>query len=180
VADIPDSSFAVLGLVDKVPSSSGYKLTSIAEQSFAYFWPISRTLLYRELKRLERLGWIAGTPVRQESAPDKRTYDITGSGRRALAHWLGKPTETATTFRSGFLLKLFFGLRMHPPALAALLTDYRRSLEAQRDQLTEIVDRLEGLARARVARLAALHGLRTAQARLAWLDEAEAELREPG
>jgi len=55
---------------------------------------------------------------------------------------------------------------------------HRESLQATATQLAAIVERLQGGPRtATMGRLAALHGLRTAEVRLGWLDEIEAELK---
>lgn len=175
---LPESTYAVLGLIDKRPGSSGYELAQIADQSFAYFWPVSRTLLYRELRRLEDLGWVSGTPVPQEKAPEKRTYTVTAAGRDELTTWLAQPWHPKTQMRSGFLLKFFFANRMPPHAVTALLHEYRRELEAQRDELAAVAERLADVSRARFARLAALHGLHTANARLAWVDDTLREIGE--
>jgi DNA-binding PadR family transcriptional regulator len=179
-SDYPDSTYAVLGLVDKVPNSSGYELAAVASRSFAHFWPISQTLLYRELERLTDLGWVAATRVEQIKAPGKWTYQTTDAGRRALMNWLAGPAPPKSTFRSGFLLKLFFAYRMQPNQVRALLDDYRRAIQAQCDEFEAITDKLEAMAtpEARAGRLIALHGLRTAEARLAWTDEIEALLGE--
>ena len=175
-AQLPETSYAVLGLVDKIPASSGYQLAAVAEESLACFWPISRTLLYRELRRLEDLGWVQGTAVRQQRLPDKRTYTLTAAGRQALADWLTQPGHGPTVLRNGFLLKFFYGMRMDPVDLRRLMSDYREALQADLARLTALVDELKDRPRARVGRLAALHGVRVAQAQLGWLDEVEAEL----
>lgn len=174
----PESTYAVLGLVDKLPDSSGYDLAAVAGRSFAYFWPISQTLLYRELERLADLGWVAATRVEQLRAPGKWTYRTTAAGQRALVEWLAGPAPAKSSFRSGVLLRLFFAYRMHPDQVRALVADYRRALRSQCDELQAITDKLDAMAtpEARAGRLAALHGLRTAEARLAWTDEAEALL----
>jgi hypothetical protein len=77
-------------------------------------------------------------------------------------------------------LRVFFAHRMHPDQLRALLAGYRRALEAQRDELEAIVDKLTPVstAAARSGRLTALHGLRTTTARLAWVDEVQAQVDE--
>lgn len=174
----PESTYAVLGLIDKLPDSSGYDLAAVAGRSFAHFWPISQTLLYRELDRLAELGWVAATRVEQVRAPGKWTYRTTGAGRRALADWLAGPVSAKTSFRSGFLLRFFFAYRMDQGRLRSLLEEYRRTLQSQRDEFEAITNKLQaiGTAEARAGWLTALHGLRTAQARLAWTDEVEAML----
>ncbi len=177
-SDLPDTTFAVLGLLAKT-ASSGYDLAALADRSLGYFWPISRTLVYRELRRLESLGWICGEQVPQERLPDKRVWTTTPEGRHALAGWVAQPALAGGADRNGFLLKFFLGTRMPPKARLALLADYRQSLEATRAALAALIERLSGMPNARMGRLSALHGLRTAEARLLWIDEVEAQLAKP-
>jgi DNA-binding PadR family transcriptional regulator len=178
--DLPETTYAVLGLVDKVPGSSGYDLVSVASRSFAYFWPISQTLLYRELRRLAELGWVSATRVEQTRAPGKWIYQTTAEGRQALVDWLDTPAAATSTFRSSVLLRFFFAHRMSPTQVRELLAGYRTALQAHRDELQAVVDKLTSVpARAaRIGRLAALHGIRTADARLGWIDEVEALIEE--
>lgn len=61
---------------------SGYDLVALSDRSLAYYWPIPRSLIYRELSRLEGLGLLAGTEVAQAKLPDKRVYAITARARR--------------------------------------------------------------------------------------------------
>ena len=161
-AALPDTTYAVLGLIDKVPGASGYELVTVAGRSFAHFWPISQTLLYRELDRL----------------PSKWTYHTTAAGQQALADWLATPTPATSSFRSGVLLRFFFAYRMHPHQVRSLLADYRNTLQGQVEEFTAIMDKLEAVSTptARAGRLTALHGLRTAKARLQWVEEVEAQL----
>jgi PadR family transcriptional regulator, regulatory protein AphA len=179
-AELPDTTYAVLGLIDKVPGASGYELVAVAGRSFAHFWPISQTLLYRELDRLTGLGWVAATRVEQVHAPSKWTYHITAAGGRALAGWLATPTPATSSFRSGVLLRFFFAYRMHPDQVRSLLAEYRSALQAQQEEFVAIMDKLAAISTpaARVGRLTALHGLRTVEARLQWVEEVEAQLRE--
>jgi DNA-binding PadR family transcriptional regulator len=177
-ADLPDSTYAVLGLIDKVPRCSGYDLVALAGRSLAHFWPISQTLLYRELDRLTGLGWVAATQVDQVRAPRKWTYEITDDGRAALASWLATPSQDAGTFRSPVLLRFFFAHRMPPHQVRSLLTAYRGALQTQHDELAAIVDKLAAAStpEARSGRLTALHGLHTTAAKLMWVDDVEAQL----
>ena len=179
-AELPDTTYAVLGLIDKVPGASGYELVAVAGRSFAHFWPISQTLLYRELDRLANLGWVAATRVEQLHAPSKWTYHTTAAGQQALAGWLAAPTPATSSFRSGVLLRFFFSYRMHPDQVGSLLADYRSTLQAQQEELLMMMNKLAAVSTptARAGRLTALHGLRTTQARLRWVEEIEAQLGE--
>jgi DNA-binding PadR family transcriptional regulator len=173
-AAIPESTYAVLGLVDKVPDSSGYELAALASSSLEYFWPLSRTLLYRELDRLDELEWATARRVDQSHAPTKWTYRPTAAGRQALSAWLRRPPAAEDTSRNPILLRVFFSHRMPTADTLALLDTYRAQLHVRRDRLAVLMDKLEGIdtPSATAGRLAALHGLRTTQARLAWADEA--------
>jgi PadR family transcriptional regulator, regulatory protein AphA len=177
-AELPDSTYAILGLVDKVPGSSGYDLVAVAGRSFAYFWPISQTLLYRELDRLNGLGWVTATRVVQTRVPSKWTYQITEDGKQALTGWLARPARGVGGLRSPVLLRVFFAHRMHPDQLRALLAAYRGGLQAQHDELQAIADKLAEVATpaARSGRLTALHVLLTAAAGMQWVDEVQAQL----
>lgn len=174
--ELPETTYAVLGLVDKAPGASGYDLVGVAGRSFAHFWPISQTLLYRELRRLTELGWVSATRVEQTQLPGKWIYETTAAGRQALTDWLDTPAGHTSTFRSSVLLRFFFAHRMSPPQLRELLAGYRQALQAQRDELQAVADKLTQVPTpaARTGRLAALHGIRTTDARLGWIDEAEA------
>jgi DNA-binding PadR family transcriptional regulator len=179
-AALPESTYAVLGLVDKVPDSSGYDLAAVTSSSLDYFWPLSRTLLYRELERLADLGWVTACRVDQSNAPTKWTYRATTAGRRALSAWLRRLPTTDDTTRNPVLLRIFFSHRMSTADTVALLDTYRSQLGSRRDELVALVEKLEGLGTpsATAGWLAALHGLRTTQARLDWTDEVEEMLAE--
>ena len=175
---LPESTYAVLGLVDKVPGSSGYDLASVASMSLALFWPVSRTLLYRELERLARLGWVEASRVEQSHAPNKWTYRVTAAGRTALTRWLRRPPTTVGSTRNPILLRLFFAHRMSNSAIKTLLAGYREQLQIQLDQLLSVVDKMEALSTpaARSGRVVADHGVATTRARLEWTIDAERQL----
>jgi hypothetical protein len=78
------------------------------------------------------------------------------------------------------LLRFFFAYRMHPDQVRSLLADYRSALQGQVEEFVAIMDKLEAVSTptARAGRLTALHGLRTAEARLQWVEEVEAQLED--
>lgn len=150
---------------------SGYDLTAFADRSVAHFWPISRSLVYRELARLELQGLVDGTDVRQRRLPDKRVYELTQQGERVLDEWLEESPFERDRGRSTFLLMFFFGERMSPARLSELVAQYLRTAERDIQDLTAICDQLEALPHARFGRLAAEFGVRLAQARADWARE---------
>ena len=157
---------------------SGYELSAFADRSVAYFWPISRSLVYRETARLERLGLVRGTDVVQERLPDKRVYEVTDEGMRALERWLATTPFEPDRGRSSFLLMFFFGERMPASRVRELVREYRGAAERDIEDLSAIVEHLEGVPQARFGYLSARLGVHVARARLAWADEVEATLTE--
>lgn len=174
VRKIPTTTYAVLGLLGREPMS-GYDLVRLVEYSIAHFWTINKSHVYKELARLEELKYITATSVRQERLPDKRIYKQTAAGRKALLEWLNSPDYEPDRFRSGFLVKLFFGEKMDLKLRTEMLADYRERAEGTRRYLLNVV---EGLSEERDAfiRSTALLGLREAEACISWVDEVSKKL----
>lgn len=171
---LPTTTYVTLGLLAKHPGS-GYDIAAFAERSVAHFWPMPRSQLYSELARLEKLGYVTGTAVRQDRLPDKRVYEATEAGIAALRGWLDGPSFQPLRSKNAALVKFFFGSFMTPGRLASLLREYRVDAEARRVELVAIANRLE--TQASPGRLLALatvrHGILQAEAVLAWTNEAE-------
>lgn len=169
---LPTTSHAVLGLLSMF-SMSGYQLASFASHSIAHFWPISKSQVYSELSRLEELGYVEGTDVRQERLPDKRLFKLTPLGETILDEWLADPAYETERFRSGFLVKFFFAGRMPREHLLAMVTQYR---EAN----THALERFKPMTAAippGYPKLTAQLGLKHLHAQVEWADEVIAELK---
>lgn len=123
--ELPTTTFAVLGLLSFRPLS-GYETVHFAEESIAHFWTIAKSQVYKELARLEDLGFVKGTDVRQERRPDKRTYRITPEGKKALIDWLHTSSSERDRIRSKFLVKVFFGHLLERERLEELIRDHGR------------------------------------------------------
>lgn len=87
-------TYALLGLLAMRPHT-GYELTTQVRRSLRLVWPSSEANLYREQRRLVRLGWaqVHREPVGRR---ERNRYEITGTGRSALSGWLGSPPEPPT------------------------------------------------------------------------------------
>lgn len=97
--------FAVLGLLAFAPMS-GYDIRKEIAFSIGHFWSESFGQIYPALRELSARGLIRPRPG--AGARDRRVYEITASGRRALEAWRAEPPRPAPV-RSELLLKLFFG-----------------------------------------------------------------------
>ncbi|HTM01481.1 MAG TPA: PadR family transcriptional regulator [Candidatus Omnitrophota bacterium] len=99
--------FAILGLLGFEPMS-GYDIRKEVAASIGYFWSESYGQIYPALRELSRDGLIRVKPGTPEGGRERRVYEITAKGRRALAAWREEPPRPAPV-RNELLLKLFFG-----------------------------------------------------------------------
>ena len=96
----------ILGLVS-YGDTTGYELMRVFRDSLRYFWPVQTSQIYRELRTLEREGWVRVTRVEQSGRPDKNVFSITPAGREELMRWL-RADNLPKYERSPLLLKTFF------------------------------------------------------------------------
>src|SRR5918996_5208883 len=107
-ANLTDTSYAVLGLLDQWGPATPYQLKQVAQVSIFHFWSIPHTQIYTESARLAAAGLL--DERREETGRRRRIYRLTAAGRKALEAWRGdagsfEPLE----FRDAGLIKLFFG-----------------------------------------------------------------------
>lgn len=167
---LPTTSFAVMGLLSFNPMS-GYELTGFIEHSIAHFWPIAKSQVYGELTRLEELGYVESSDVKQERLPDKRTYSLTEEGSKVLDEWLSDSDVGPDRFRVSFLVKYFFGHRMPKDSLIAMLERYRDRSKKVIDELRPVVEKTPESQESFYPITAALFGLRHLEANVAWTEE---------
>src|SRR3954449_13484076 len=110
---LTNTSYAILGLLS-FARMSGYDLAAVSQRSIAGFWPVSKTQVYAELRRLAELGLAAGAAAERSGGPAKTIYELTPAGEEALDAWLAEPAVDRTRLRAPALLKLLLGHRSEP------------------------------------------------------------------
>jgi PadR family transcriptional regulator AphA len=157
---------ALLGALADRPRT-GYGLLRHFEQSLAYAWPASHSQIYPELARMLEDGLIAET----ETGPrNSRTYALTESGLIEVRRWL---LETAPDrrVRSEATLRTFFLWLLEPDEARAQLEREQHHWRGVLDELETIRAAPRGPSRKEHAFLLALEGgIRSTEARLAWLE----------
>ncbi|MGP5007972.1 PadR family transcriptional regulator [Brachybacterium tyrofermentans] len=98
-------SFIVLGLLATAGPQTSYELARNVDVSVSFFWPVPRSQLYAEPKRLAGLGLVSAS--QEASGRRRRTFTITESGQDALVRWLGTPPEPSQ-YHDPAMLRLFF------------------------------------------------------------------------
>jgi DNA-binding PadR family transcriptional regulator len=172
---LPATAYVVLGLVSVKPAA-GHELAGFAGRSVGNFFPVTRSNVYLELDRLCRLGLLDATEVTQQRLPTKRVYEITAAGGAALQRWLEDVDSPPERMRDLFLVRVFFGDRMTPARMAALLDEYEAAARINRDRLAVLVERLSERPESVFRRSTAMFGVRREQAKLDWVADVRPSL----
>jgi DNA-binding PadR family transcriptional regulator len=165
--------YALLGALADQPRT-GYALLKHFQQSLAYAWPASHSQIYPELARLVEDGLIEQTSA---GARNSKTYAVTDAGLGELRTWLRETTPDRRV-RSDAALRTFFLWLLEPDEAREQLEGERAYWLGVRDEFLRIRAEPTGSnKKARTFRIALEGGIRTVEARLAWLDDALAEVQ---
>jgi DNA-binding PadR family transcriptional regulator len=110
-------TYGMLGLLALWGPLSGYDLKHICDHILAPMWGVVQSQVYKELRRMQELGWVEMEREEQESRPDRKVYSITEKGHMALRSWQVQPPEVFQ-IRDELLLKVLFGAFASPGDLA--------------------------------------------------------------
>lgn len=108
--------------------SSGYDLVKRFDEYISCYWMASHQQVYRELRNLERQGWISAETIVQTGRPNKTVYSATDLGEQQLSAWILLPSEP-TPIRESLMIKMKAGHLVPLPDLIQELV-YRRQLHA--------------------------------------------------
>lgn len=84
--------------------SSGSELAGRFDRSIGYFWHATHQQIYRELARLEAVGWIEALPE-ETGRGRKRQYRLLPPGREELRRWIAQ-AEDPRPMRDELILRL--------------------------------------------------------------------------
>lgn len=120
MAELNPTAASLLGLLHH-GEMSGWDLSQRIEETIGYFWNVTRSQIYRELKTLSQKGLIR--EIVQESG-DRRPYVITPTGQKAFAHWIrNQPGNDLIRFP--LLLTMFFGAHLSDDEMRRFLIRFR-------------------------------------------------------
>lgn len=106
---------AILASLATVGPCSGYDLVKRFDEYISCYWMASHQQVYKELRDLEKKGWISPETVAQTGRPNKIVYSITELGQQSLVKWSLLPSEP-TPIREPLMIKLKAGHLMPLPA----------------------------------------------------------------
>jgi DNA-binding PadR family transcriptional regulator len=160
---------AVLGGLSMEPMS-GYALRQAIKETLGHFWHESFGQIYPTINELEEGGFIVRLDNGKASG---NVYRITASGRRRLRARLRESFDVAPP-RNPVLLRLFFGRIIGKAECLQLIDDVRTRALASLAEYRSIEDQLRASTDvdAPFMLLTVIAGRHSAQASVAWADEA--------
>ncbi len=157
---------AILGLLRDQPRH-GYELRrQLADYGF---WSVSFGSLYPALRRLERKGMIAAA----DTTGRRKSYEVTDEGRAAFAELMADPSDDGDDERA-FNLRLAFFRYLEPDDRIGVLERRRAQLAERLARGRSSLKRTASRTKERMDRYTVSlieHGVRSAEADIAWLDE---------
>jgi DNA-binding PadR family transcriptional regulator len=155
---------------------TGYELKAAMDESVGFFFGASYGSIYPALRGLEEEDLVRSTLVVQSERPNKKVYGLTPEGRAYFLEALkGSPAEDS--FRSEFLMQLFFGNHQDPGRVLALIEDHRTSLRDSLERLRRTEEEIREIPQARYGLMCLRYGLDYYENTLAWLDDVQREVR---
>ncbi|WP_088243407.1 PadR family transcriptional regulator [Calothrix rhizosoleniae] len=127
---------------------SGYDIAKEFEGSVGCFWQATHQQIYRELKKLEKQGWVSVEVIPQGKSLDKKVYHLTELGQQHLIEWIDQECELGT-IKEDILVKIFSGHLVPRTVLIQQLETHRRQhlkkLAIYESIAEQFVDHLEKL-----------------------------------
>ena len=154
---------------------TGYEIKQSMDESVGFFFGASYGAIYPALKALGADGLVEVREVIQSGRPNKKVYSLTPAGAEYFRARLGEP-PAGDSFRSEFLIQLFFGEHQDGERLVGRIREYRedqrRKLEVLRQVEREVKD-----AASPYEMMCLRYGLISFEAHLSWAEEVEEQAR---
>ena len=129
--------YAILGFLLFEPLS-GYDLkTKYFDGSVGNFFAANQKQIYRTLERLAEEGWVLSKLEIQENRPNRREYQITPAGHKALQNWL-RESYPVKPVSLPFLVQLYFSRNIAPEEVLIVLAEQLEQHQAQLAYLHDI------------------------------------------
>jgi DNA-binding PadR family transcriptional regulator len=165
VGSLNATAGSLLGFLLEGPKA-GWDLLREVDSSVGYFWNVTRSQVYRELRMLADAG------LTREQAPGKRErvlYTITAAGKTAFREWIGGDPGP-DLLRLPIVLRVYFGEHVEPALLRRHLQKARVEHQARLAEYEKLLEK-KGLAGKSFPRQTVLLGVAYERAFLDWLEQ---------
>jgi len=125
-SELSATAWAVLGVLSfPGEDRSGYEVKSWADRSLQYFyWSPALSQIYRELKKLESIGYVTSYTAPQDELRNKRLYRLTDAGREAVSTWAASSPIAPPVLKHGVILRVWLGHLLGTDKLRTVLTEH--------------------------------------------------------
>ena len=117
--------------------ATGYELGREFAGGARHFWFAERSQIYPALKKMEARGWLRARDAASPVGPDRRVYQITAAGRRALTRWLTAGPQIGRE-RLGYVAQAYFLDAVEPEEAAGVIEAMRVVWRAKLEGLETI------------------------------------------
>ena len=136
--DLPQTSYAILGLLTFGDELTGYEVKQRADATLRFYWVApAMSQVYKELARLTDLGLVEAR-TRPDGGRDVTTYALSPAGEKTLRTWMTDTPAGFPVLKHTVLLRLLMSRASDPDTV-------RRMLEAYLDELDGALDDLAGV-----------------------------------
>jgi len=125
--------FGILAMVAQGPTY-GYLLRAEFDRRTGTTWPLNVGQVYKALETLERDGLVAKTD--QTDAAGHVFYEITATGRAAVADWLSNAEVSASPSRNDVAIKIAIAATLPGVDVAAVIRTQRQAAIRNLQHLT--------------------------------------------
>ena len=130
----------ILGLLC-AGSMTGYDLSKSFSRSLNLFWQAQTSQIYRELRNMEKLGWIDSLVVIQTDKPNKNVFSITDAGKEELHRWLLEDSlRDDIQLRIPFLMKIFLCGQLSPDECIAKMQELKEICKSELAKMHSLHD----------------------------------------
>ncbi len=155
--------------------ASGYEIKQRFETTFRHFQQASFAAIYPALARLEQDGLVTARIETQEKRPAKKVYRLTEAGRRHFIDAL-HTSGAGETFRSDFILLMFFAELLDGDKIASIFEQHENELRQTLEMLESI---RAGGGQSPGQRFTLDYGITMKKAALAFIAQHKADFLEP-
>lgn len=122
--------YAILGMLSWRPLT-GYDMKRMIQESPIMYWSGNNNQIYKSLVQLLDNGYVTNEVQYQESAPNKKIYSITESGRVALKEWVLNTDPEIPDIKKNFLIQLSWAGQLGLSEINELINRYEDTMKQQ-------------------------------------------------
>lgn len=140
--DLPQTSYAILGLLTFGDELTGYEVKQRADATLRFYWVApAMSQVYKELARLTDLGLVEAR-TRPDGGREVTTYALSPAGEKTLRAWMTETPAGFPVLKHTVLLRLLMSRASDPETVRRMLHGYLDELDAAVDDLTGVRESL--------------------------------------